>query len=141
MLKITPLILTCKFSFSQYLAHRNRSDFCDCDAHSWARLKHCKRQHLRVAVLSDFSARRLSQNFGAKLKQKSAQVRAVFLGNLLAQNSHLQCYRLLCFSFAQQKTGIRCNEHGVIFLSSIMCLTPLEWLGIAWDCLGWLSKP
>ena len=33
---------------------------------------------LRVAILSDFSARRLSQNFGAKLKQKSAQVRAVF---------------------------------------------------------------
>ena len=45
---------------------------------------------LRVAILSDFSARRLSQNFGAKLKQKSAQVRAVFLGNLLAQNCHLQ---------------------------------------------------
>ena len=56
---------------------------------------------LRVAILSDFSARRLSQNFGAKLKQKSAQVSAVFLGNLLAQNSHLQCYRLRCFSFAQ----------------------------------------
>ena len=34
---------------------------------------------LPVAILSDFSARRLSQNFGAKLKQKSAQVRAVFL--------------------------------------------------------------
>ena len=33
---------------------------------------------LRVAILSDFSARRLSQNFGAQLKQKSAQVRAVF---------------------------------------------------------------
>ena len=33
---------------------------------------------LRVAILSDFSARRLSQNFGAKLKQKSAQVLAVF---------------------------------------------------------------
>ena len=33
---------------------------------------------LRVAILSDFFARRLSQNFGAKLKQKSAQVRAVF---------------------------------------------------------------
>ena len=33
---------------------------------------------LRVAILSDFSARRLSQNFGAKLKQKSVQVRAVF---------------------------------------------------------------
>ena len=33
---------------------------------------------LRVAILSDFSARRLSQNFGAKLKQKSDQVRAVF---------------------------------------------------------------
>ena len=32
---------------------------------------------LRVSILSDFSARRLSQNFGAKLKQKSAQVRAV----------------------------------------------------------------
>ena len=36
---------------------------------------------LRVAILSDFSARRLSQNFGAKLKQKSAQVRAVFSWN------------------------------------------------------------
>ena len=57
---------------------------------------------LRVVILSDFSARRLSQNFGAKLKQKSAQVRAVFfLGNLLAQNSHLQCYRLRCFSCSQ----------------------------------------
>ena len=33
---------------------------------------------LRVAILSDFSARRSSQNFGAKLKQKSAQVHAVF---------------------------------------------------------------
>ena len=33
---------------------------------------------LRVAILSDSSARRLSQNFGAKLKQKSAQARALF---------------------------------------------------------------
>ena len=28
-------------------------------------------------------------------------MRAFFLENLLAQNSHLQCYRLWCFSFAQ----------------------------------------
>ena len=53
---------------------------------------------LRVAILSDSSARRLSQNFGAKLKQKSAQVRAVFSWKFaVAQNCHLQCCRLRCF--------------------------------------------
>ena len=44
---------------------------------NWAKLKTLQTVTLRVAILSDFSARRLSQNFGAKLNQKSAQVRAV----------------------------------------------------------------
>ena len=56
---------------------------------------------LRAAILSDFSARRLSQNFGAKLSKRVLRRVLFFLGNLLAQNSHLQCYRLRCFSFAQ----------------------------------------
>ena len=56
---------------------------------------------LRVAILSDFSARRLSQNFGAKLSKRVLRCVLFFLGNLLAKNSRLQCYRLRCFSFAR----------------------------------------
>ena len=80
---------------------------------------------LRVAILSDFSARSLSQNFGAKLKEKSAQVRAVFLGNLLAQNCHLQCYRFRCFSCAQEFV----RNFGSVFaiLFEVQRKSPLCW--------------
>ena len=79
---------------------------------------------LRVAILSDVSARRLSQNFGAKLKQKSAQVRAAFSWKFAGtEYSHLQCYRLRCFSFAQhmadphgdlQTSPQHANPHGLL---------------------------
>ena len=56
----------------------------------WGKTKTLQTVTLRVAILSVFLPEDCHKTFGAKLKQKSAQVRAVFLENLLAQNSHLQ---------------------------------------------------
>ena len=114
-------VQTCKFcsrNRSQKIAQKKKRK-------TLGKTKTLQTVALRVAILSDFSARRLSQNFGTKLKQKSAQVRAVSLGNLLAQNSHLQCYRLRCFSCAQKQNKTFLG--GAESTSPRFCVKKIRW--------------
>ena len=74
----TPVYGDCNRNSRTILGSRHLQWEIFCQHSTLGKTKTLQTVTLRVAILSDFSARRLSQNFGAKLKQKSAQVRAVF---------------------------------------------------------------